>query len=231
MGNEIDVYLITNGRKSFDFTLQSLLNQNVSSLFNYKVIENKTWLDACNHCLYDSDNPYYLRLDDDMILHPLAIQFFEKFIEMKYVPNGVFYCLKLWEPWNNRLCGKVKIYNRELTKKVGFKIDSRGKVDKIFKKESAEKGLRIIGDKTSAIAIHAACSYDDNYKYSNLRKETNDPSFKIRQKEIKKLDKVLKKTPYKEQLRLADTPLGELNKNDNTLFGQFINEWERRNGS
>lgn len=225
---KIDAFIITNGRQSFDYVIESLKNQKGVS-YNYNIISGMSWLDACNECLYHSNAPYYLRLDDDMILHPRALAFFERFIEIKHDPLGVFYCLKLWEPWNDRLCGKVKIYNRELTKKIGFKIDSRGKVDKIFKKEAAAKGFKIIGDKTSAISIHAACSADDNFFYSNLRKETNDPSFTIRRKEIKKLDKVLKKTPYKEQLRLADTPLGDLNIKGNTLFGQFIKECEGSN--
>jgi len=228
--NDIDVFLITNGRKSTDYVVKSLKRQKGVE-FGYTVIKDKKWLDACNECLNFSNVPYYLRLDDDMILHPRAIHFFIKFIEMKYDPNAVFYCLKLWEPWNNRLCGKVKIYNRQLTKQIGFEVDSRGKVDKIFKKKAAEKGFKIVGDKTSAISIHAACSYDDNYNYSNLRKEINDPTFAIREKEIQKLDKVLKKTPYEEQLRLADAPLGDLNKKGNTLFGQFLNECEGRNGN
>jgi len=224
-----DVFLITNGRSSFKYTLKALENQkNVK--FNLYVIEDMKWLDACNTCLEYSNLPFYLRLDDDMILHPMAIQFFNYFVKTHIEDEGVFYAVELWEPWNNRLCNKVKMYNRKLTKKVGFKTDSRGKVDKLFKKKAQGKGYKIIGGKGkgSAIGIHAACSFDDNYRYSQLRGEINDPTFKIRYKEIINLDKVVKKIPLDKQLEMSDKDLAELNKQKNTFFGKFIRKNEEQ---
>ena len=221
--NHFDVFVITNGRASFKYVVKSLERQkNVK--FNFHIIKDMKWIDACNTCLEYSDLPFYLRLDDDMILHPMTVQFFDCLVRTKIHDNGVIYCLKLWEPWNKRLCNKVKIYNRELTKKVGFEVDSRGKVDKIFRRESSKRGYKIIGDKTSAIGIHAACSFDDNYGYSKLRGELNDPTFKIRHKEIIYLDKVLRETPLDKQLEMADKSLYKLNKKTNTWFARFIDE-------
>lgn len=222
--NNFDVFVITNGRASFKYVIKSLERQkNVK--FNLYIIKDMKWIDACNTCLEYSDLPFYLRLDDDMILNPMTIQFFDCLVKTKLQDNGVIYCLKLWEPWNNRLCNKVKVYNRELTKKVGFEVDNRGKVDKLFKKGAQNKGYKIIGDKTSAIGIHAACSFDDNMRYIKLRKgERNRPDFEIRRKEIIYLNEVLKETPLDKQLEMADKDLYKLNKKNNTWFSRFIDE-------
>lgn len=219
----MDVFVVTNGRASFDYVVKSLQRQD-NVKFNFHIIKNMKWIDACYTCLNYSDAPLYLRLDDDMILHPRTIEFFDYFTKAKMCDDAVIYCLKLWEPWNNRLCNKVKVYVRKLTKEVGFEIDSRGKVDKIFKKRAQNKSYKIIGDKTSAIGVHAACSFDDNYRYSQLRSEINDPTFKIRHKEIIYLDKVLKKTPLDKQLEMANKSLYKLNKKTDTWFARFIDE-------
>ena len=219
----MDVFVITNGRASFEYVVKSLQAQkNVK--FNFHIIKDMKWIDACYTCLNYSDTPFYLRLDDDMILHPRTIEFFNYFTRAKMRDDAVIYCLKLWEPWNKRLGGKVKVYVRKLTKEIGFETDSRGKVDKIFIKKSRQKNYKIIGDKTSAIGIHAACSFDDNYRYSELRGELNDPTFKIRHKEIIYLNEVIKHTPLGKQLKLADKDLFKLNKKSNTLFYKFIKE-------
>jgi len=217
----MEVFIITNGRESSKYVIKSLEKQK-GVKFNLKIIRNKKWLDACNECLYNSETPYYLRLDDDMIIHHQTVNYFQYLVKKKEVDNGILYCTKLWEPWNKRLCNKVKVYNRKLTKEIGFEIDSRGKVDKIFKRKLLEKGYKIIGDKISAIGIHAACKADDNFKYSKLRNETNDPTFEIRRKEIIFLDKVSKKIPVKKQFEMANKDLYEFNKKTNTLFYKFI---------
>ena len=224
----MDVFLITNGRKSFEYVLKSLERQK-DVKFNLNIIRDVKWIDACNACLEHSDLPMYLRLDDDMILHPMALQFFNHFVNNRLQDDAVIYCLKLWEPWNSRLANKVKVYVRKLTKEIGFETDDRGKVDKIFIKNSKRKKYKIIGDKTSAIGIHAACSFDDNMKYIKLRKgERNRSDFEIRRKEIVYLDKVLKQTPLDKQLGMADKDLTRFNIERNTWFGKFLNEYKWR---
>ncbi len=219
--DKMDVFVITNGRESFGYVVKSLERQkNVK--FNFHIIKDMKWIDACYTCLDYSDLPFYLRLDDDMILHPRTIEFFDHFVDAKLRDDAVIYCLKLWEPWNNRLANKVKVYVRKLTKEIGFEIDSRGKVDKMFIKKSREKNYKISGDKWSSIGLHAACSYKDNYKYSELRNELNDPTFKIRKKEIIHLDKVVKRIPLSKQLEIADDALYKHNKTSNTWFAKFI---------
>ena len=219
----LDVFVITNGRESYKYVIDSLTVQRDVN-FKINIIKNEEWLNACNICLNHSNKKYYLRLDDDMILHPFALKYLDYMIENDKTKNAIMYYSRLWEPWNNRLCGSVKIYNRELSKTIGFKIDSRGKVDKIFKKKALEKGYKYVSDKTSAIAIHAACSFNDNYKYSQMRNEIDDPSFKIRNKEIIKLDRVYNKIPLSKQLEMANKDLYELNKKNNSDFYKFIGE-------
>jgi hypothetical protein len=215
-----DVFVITNGRASFEYVIKSLEEQkNVK--FNLHIIRDMKWIDACNSCLKHSSLPFYLRLDDDMILHPMAIHYYYHVLKQGIASNVVVYGSILWEPWNKRVCNIAKLYNRDLTSKVGFEVDSRGKVDKIFRKKSAKIGFKILKD-SSVVGIHAACSFDDNYRYSQLRGEINDPTFKIRHKEIIYLDKILNKTPLNKQLEMANKDLYKFNKKNNTLFAKFI---------
>jgi len=218
----LDICVITNGRGSFKYVVKSLERQkNVK--FDMTIFENMTWLDACNACLNYSNLPFYLRLDDDMLLHPLALHFFDYIIKNNDMENAVVCYYKLWEPWNKRLCGAVKVYNRELAKTIGFETDNRGKVDKIFKRKAGEKKYIYISNKKNAIGIHAACSFDDNMRYTKLRKgERNRPDFEIRRKEIIYLDKVLKETPLSKQFEMADRNLYELNRKNNTRFAKFV---------
>ena len=130
-------------------------------------------INACNICNDCSNSPYYIRLDDDMILHPLALYYFYATIKNIQSDNAIVHFCRLWEPWNERVCGAVKVYNRKLTKEIGFELDNCGKIDKLFKKKSIEKNYDYhrIGGKTNIVAIHSACSYDDNLRYSKLRNE------------------------------------------------------------
>lgn len=223
--NYFDVFVITNGRTSFEYVIESLEKQK-NIKFNFYIIRDMKWIDACNNCLEYSDLPFYLRLDDDMILHPMALYYYYYILKRGVASNVVVYGSILWEPWNKRVCNIAKLYNRCLTKEVGFEVDSRGKVDKIFRKKSAKKGLKILKDR-SVVGIHAACSFEDNYRYSQLRGEINDPTFKVRHEEIIYLDKVFKEIPLNKQLEMADKALFKLNRKSNTPFARVIEEFGR----
>jgi len=216
-----DVFVITNGRESFDYVIQSLKNQ-IGVTSNIIEVRDKTWLDACNYCLAYSDKPYYFRIDDDMILHPMTFLFYFEAVKNNKEENVVLFNYKLWEPWNKRLAGNLKVYNRKLTKVLGFEVDKNGRVDKIFKQKSEQNNFKYASDKYSCVGIHAACSYKDNMFYSELRKEKGTERYKGRLKEIKFLDEVYKKFPLSKQLEMSNEDVYLYNKNNNTKFFKFI---------
>lgn len=223
----LDVFVITNGRESFDYVIKTLENQ-INVKFNLVIFRDMPWLDACNACLNYSDLPFYIRIDDDMLLHPYTLQFFDYTLKTKEDAAAIIYHYRLWEPWNKRLCGGLKVYNRELSKVIGFEVDDRGKVDKIFKKKALKKNYKYVGSNSSAVGIHAACSFDENMKYIKLRDgERNKIDFEIRKKELVKLDEVYKNCSLDKQVILANKGLYKENKKRNSLFFKFIEESRR----
>jgi len=221
--NFIDVFLITNGRGSFPYALESIRKQK-GIKFNLIIVKDKKWLDACNFCANYSNLSFYYRIDDDMFLNPYTFLFFNHLITKNKVKNVVVYHVKLWEPHRKRLANKVKIYNRKLTKKIGFEIDNRGKIDKIFNKKRKKRGYKYSGDKKSFVGIHAACNAKDNNRYTKLFGWKDGKDLKIRQKEIIKWDSALKKYPLPKQLEMSNKDLFEANKKNNSNFYRFINK-------
>jgi hypothetical protein len=224
--DKFDVFVITNGRESFEYVIKSIKNQ-IGVEFDLNVIRDQTWIDACNQCLYYSNKPYYFRIDDDMILHPMTFLFYNETVIRKYQPNAVLYYYRLWEPWNNKPVTNMKIYNRKLTKVVGFETDENGRVDALFKKKSFNRGYRFVREphnkKQSVVGIHAACRFEDNFKYSQLRNELETERFKRRKEEIKFLDQVYKDCPLEKQLDMADKDVYQYNKQRKTNFFGFLN--------
>lgn len=219
----LDVFVITNGRGSFPYALD-LIKRQKGIKFNLYILRDFKWINACNICMNHSNLSYYARVDDDMLLNQYTFLFFNHLIKNKMSKDAIMYHVKLWEPWNHRLANKVKVYNRNLTKKIGFETDSRGKVDKIFNAKRKEKGYKYIGDKKSFVGLHAACSAKDNKKYTKLFGWTKGRDFLIRQKEIVHLDSVLKKYSLPKQSEMANKDLIESNKKVNSNFFKFVNK-------
>lgn len=217
----IDVFIITNGRKSFPYALKCLQEQK-NVVFDLKIIENEKWIDACNKCLNNSVFPFYIRVDDDMFLHNRAIEFFSHLMENGDCSNKVIINCKLWEPGRKRVISGIKMYNRALTKKTGFKLDKRGKVDKLFRKKSAKLGFSYSGNKNSVIGIHAACSLAENMKYVKLRGENNDKTFSDKIKDLKALDKASRVLTFEKQVDLLYTEVLKENNRLKSRFNNFI---------
>lgn len=219
----IDVCVLTNGRESFKQVIQSLEAQ-VDVKFDLHVVKNKNIIDACNDCLNYSDASFFIKVDDDMILHPMTLKYY--FYRVGSVAVSSFkhvaiYGSILWEPWNGRYCNILKAYDRRIAKKIGFKPDARGKIDKVYRQACKARNYAVVKEK-SVVGIHAACKASDNMKYCELFGCTKDPKFSIRRKEIKFLDEVYKKVPLSQQLELANKKLYEENRKINSLFYQFV---------
>lgn len=217
----IDVFIVTNGRETFPYALKCLQEQK-DVLFDLTVIENKKWINACNKCLNSSPSPFYVRVDDDMFLHNSAIDFFSYLMNKDDNSNNVIVNCKLWEPGRKRVISGIKMYNRNLTHKVGFKLDKRGKVDKLFRKKATKLGFSYGGDKNSVVGIHAACSLEENMKYVKLRGEENDKTFAAKMKDLKALDTASKVVSLENQVDLLYTEVAKKNVKLKSRFNDFL---------
>lgn len=219
---EMEVFIITNGRSSFQYVKKSIDNQK-NVLFNYNIVENLNWIDACNECLHFSNIPFYLRVDDDMILHPLAVSYYYYLIKNQNTSNSIIINCKLWDFSRNQTISSLKLYNRSLTKNIGFEIDERGKVDRIFKKKSNSKKYIYGGDKYSIVGIHASCPIEENMKYAYLRGEDKSKDFNLKLEHFLSSSKYLKNHDLKYQSDISENSIFSKNIEYNTNFSKFIN--------
>lgn len=210
---KLDVFLITNGRSSFPYALAHLESQEGVE-FDLQIVRNLPHLKAYKACQQRGEAPFYLRVDDDMFLHPRAVAYFNH-LATDLGKNTIMAYARLWEPWGRDDRGRtiyvidsVKMYQRSLAAKTGFRVNASGRVDKLFKQDSQKKGFAYEGHKCSVVGIHAACSIEENERYAKLRGEKRE----LREKNRLHFDNVYRKMPFTEQAKKAGADLVELNR-------------------
>lgn len=134
------------------------------------VIKDMIWVDALNQCATLSKSRYYLRVDDDMFLHPRAVGYYVRRLG-KIKRAGVYEC-KLWEDWTNKPAGSLKAYNTKVAKSIGFRPSKLGKVDKVFSRDLQKTKYNRVKDK-SMIGLHTLASAADQKKYRALWRDKN----------------------------------------------------------
>lgn len=177
------------------------------------------WLDAINRCVELCKSEFYLRVDDDMFLHKNAVEYFLYKLKESKKKLGVYEC-KLWEDWSHKPAGGIKAYNCGVVKKIGFRTNHLGKVDKPFNHDLSKTTYKRIRD-LSMVGIHACASIETQKKYRSLWRDLN---VKISKKEFEKT--------FDNKLHFFDKSLNEqvltlkkikkLNKKYQTVFYKFL---------
>ena len=127
----IEVFIITNGRSTFPYCLNSVKSQ-VGIKFKTTIISNKPWLEANLSILDKCKSKYFVRVDDDMLIHNRAIEFMNYVVANQKGDVGMRQW-RLWEPYSNKVCKGIKIYTADVARKIGFRVNEIGKIDKMFK--------------------------------------------------------------------------------------------------
>ena len=99
------MFLITNGRSSFPYALAHLESQEGVE-FDLYVIRDLPHSKAYRACLKEGEAPFYLRVDDDMFLHPHAVAYFNH-LATNLGRKTVMAYARLWEfgGWDWFPCG------------------------------------------------------------------------------------------------------------------------------
>lgn len=160
---QLEAVFITNGRSTAAPAFNRLVAQ--SLIFRVKVIENKNWIEANNEAIEWTKAGALLRVDDDMLLHPRAIEFM-----LNTYKGAICHTAKLYEHFSRRIAGKVRIYNVEKVKSIGgFRANKLGKIDRTFEEDAKKGNHRITtADKHSPVGLHACAPWAEQLEYEKL---------------------------------------------------------------
>ncbi len=204
----LTIYSLTNGRSTHRYSIRSLGDTDCI------LIKNKDFTSAFKTCLNTCQTEYFLTLDDDMFLHPKALEYIEQTIIRSSKTVGMFFWY-LWEDYTQSTRQCIRVYRTDAVKDIGgFKFLSDGKTGAATLKVLRDSGWLIHEDK-SILAIHARGTLEETIEYYNL--------WKVR-------SKTYRKQGYKESLKynrsveyqysLRDTFLTDLNIKEGTSFAK-----------
>jgi hypothetical protein len=213
----IEIFVFTNGSSSLEYALRSIEAQTVPC--KHSILRDMSILDGMNNAVKQCQSEYYLKIDDDMLLHPRLVEFYEW--KLKQLGSPALYGCRLWEPWHKRFVQSVKAYQTRIARKVGFHADARGKIDVEYVRNLAATGHKALIDLDSIVAVHALRSVEEQRQYRDiwLRLATID------EQQYRKYDKCHMQIyenfeSYDTQYaRIAE--LDQINETHKSLFWQF----------
>ena len=215
---KIDVFIVTNERSTFNYCYQSLINQSVD--FRLSVIKNMSNEKALNTMLNNCESDYFLKVDDDFFLHPLAVEYMvSQIYESK---NIVVWWWHLYETWTSKIVEAIKIYNKKRVKLIGgFKSSHTGRVDPVFYKEITKWNLRA-KENSGVLALHACSTWKEQLYYKELWNKSaliKGSHKKLNEEEMRLYSE---KVSPKDQFDSITAILSEVNKLQNSSFHNFI---------
>jgi len=216
--DKLEVFIITNGRSTFPYCLKSVEGQqNVK--FKKTIIRDMKWIDANNEILKLCQTKYFLRVDDDMLLHPRAMEYMWSRVETQgdHIAVRVFL---LWETYKNMVVKGIKVYSHGPTKEIGFKVNALGKIDGVFREKVEKSKYKMKTDK-NVVGIHSCSTVDEHLKYALMRGEDKGKKFPKKEKNIRKFIGRNEKT-LEEQYEMRDEFLYNLGKESQSIFYNFL---------
>lgn len=165
---DLTIFCITNGRSTFEYSARSV-TESADLRDRVVVLPNLKFLDAMARCVEQCETPYFLKVDDDFILHPKALAYMRDRVLAYPRPEelGIYY-FHLWEDWTSRVRESIKIYNVEALRKIGgFQPDHLGKVDRTTLARLEQAGFKIVAD-PSVVALHACGTWEEQLEYERL---------------------------------------------------------------
>jgi hypothetical protein len=118
MNTSFQVYVISHERSTLPFCLKALEEQTLS--VPSCVYLNVESADATNDIVKNCDCNYFLRLDDDMFLHPAALEYLQ--YKCSELATEAMVAFRLYDTvfQTAKWCGTVKLYNTEACRNYVF---------------------------------------------------------------------------------------------------------------
>lgn len=222
INNKLEVFIITNGRGTFPYCKKTVDEQQ-GVLFKTTVIKGLSWLESNNAILDQCESHFFCRVDDDMLLNPMAVAYMWDCIKKQY-KNIIMTQWRLWEPYGKRDLRGVKVYTHPSTKQLGFRTNHLGKIDKPFREDIVGSKWQI-GAYEDILGIHACSTYEEHLKYAILRGEHNGKDFPKKRREMQRRIEGFNKS-VKDQYMMSKGALLKRNRKQGWDFYQFCKNRE-----
>lgn len=211
-----DICVFTNGRSSFDYCMKSIESQTIKA--NIHLYENLQVANSMNQIIKDDNvSEYFVKIDDDFILHPYAFEYMEKFIPFN--DNVGFKYWHLFDAATSSNIQSIKMYSKTKALEVGgFIPDESGRIDVNFMHKIKDNGNKILKD-DSVIAVHCCPPMHDQNKYEKIWKRASPT--RMHTKPNKHYMRKYKKELI-EQYEESEKWINKSNKN--TLFSLFLRD-------
>jgi len=208
----MEIFVITNGRSTFEYVTKCLAVQTLP--LKITVVRDMKWIDALNTCLDKCNSTFFLRLDDDFLLHARTVEHMYTKVGSAVTANVGHFHFKLWETWTGRIIDGVKVYKTQSLRGVGgFVADDLGKVDKKTNARLLAGGYKLIGD-SSIVGIHCCGKWEEQLRYEKLWSDLAKHSYlKTTHDEMKEFTMTLDT-----QMGLVEGHLESLNEKLDTEF-------------
>lgn len=209
-----DICVFTNGRSSFDYCMKSIESQTIKA--NIHLYENLKVADSMNQIIRDPNvSEYFVKIDDDFMLHPYAFEYMEKFVPFN--DNVGFVYWHLFDAASSSNIQSIKMYSKTKALESGcFTPDTSGRIDVNFMHSIRGNGNKIVKD-DSVIAVHCCPSMREQNKYEKIWKRASPSG--SHSKPNKHYMLTYKKT-LEEQYKESEKWINE--SNNNTPFSSFL---------
>lgn len=119
--DRVTVFVTTIGDRAFPHCINALDRQD--SRFRFATIENVAPMSAAfQQMLDDCETPFFVQVDEDMILDPYAIRILYDAMTNS-PPITAIYCYSLWDEHMQQSILGVKIYRHEIVKQFPYRHD------------------------------------------------------------------------------------------------------------
>lgn len=156
--NQVTVFLLTTGSPQFKKTLEVITEQilKTNGLFTLDIIENVSpFSEACNSMLLRCKTPFFIQLDEDMILDDGTLELMLNTMkkELENNPNICQYVFRLRDDELGNILG-VKIYNYNIVKNYKWKHEVSS--DRLFNQSLKNDGyeIKVYGTKNDTVGTH-----------------------------------------------------------------------------
>jgi len=217
---KLEAFIITNRRSTLKNCVGSVLSQTVQ--IPVTIIQNMGWSEALSECLDRCKRDFFVRIDDDFILHPRALEYMWSFVrQLENTKKLGLFCCYLWEDWTSKPVRGIKMYRTASVKHVGgFIPDAFGKIDKNTNSALSRAGYDIRIDK-SIVGVHACSSLRDQKRYEKLW--SNEAKIDYEKSTHSEMEKYARRTKLNNQFKLSRTKhLRRVNRSDCGFYKKYL---------